>query len=505
MDSSDFTALIGRLERYADDHPKLYSAKVVGIAALGYLPVALAAAATLTAALACVSSLAGERVQGWALLALAIGLLGLIALVRALRVSMPAPEGRAITREEAPQLFAVIDDVLQRTRLGRGATQRAVSLSRVTLDQECGIGLRQIPRWGVFGRYTNHLQLGIPLLAVLSSAELKAVLAHEVGHLCSEHGKFVTWIYRQRRTWQALQRKLESSEHAFERLLASFYDRYVPYFDAYTFVLARNHEYQADQLAAWATDARVLARALVKIELASRFIGEVFWERFYAQLERSREPPYLPYSMMPRALSVAHKEWLRADWLQASLHRFSAEADTHPSLGERLAALDVAPQLPTHTRDGAALALLGLFGRSLLKSYDEEWRAAHADAWRKRHDELKEARWKISQYQNTPEEELKLEDRWEKSLLLLDVGQVHAAVEELRVLIILDPQAAKAQFLLGRLLLESGDEAGLHNLATAAQCDQELLGPAGQLGYGYLIERGRKAEAQRFWERCQAA
>jgi hypothetical protein len=506
MDSSDFSVLVGRLERRADDAPRIYALQVALVAALGYGFIALTIALILVAAFFCLDSLIfQDRIYRSAVLGLLAGCATLVAIARALFVRIEPPSGRAITREEAPELFGVIDDVLQRTAAkGKGKT-RIVRLASVTLDAELNASISQIPRWGVFGGYSNHLQLGVPLLAILSVAELKTVIAHEIGHLGGDHGKFAAWIYRQRRTWQALHRKLAEPQSIFERLLAGFYRRYAPYFNAYTFVLARNHEYQADQVAAWATDARIFGRALIKVDLATRFLTEVFWERFYAQVEKVPQPPYLPFSMLPRALTVAQKEWLRSDWLQSALRRFAAESDTHPGLGERLTALDVGPELPTHAPDKTSLALFGALAPALLKWCDEEWQEANGVAWRKRHDEIKEARWKIAQYTNTPAEELKPTDIWEKSLLLLDVGQQQAAIEELRALVILDPQFAKAHFLLGRLLLEAGDETGLQNLTLAAQRDEELLAPAGQLGFGYLMDRGRKGEAQRFWERCRAA
>lgn len=506
MDSSDFSVLVGRLERQSDDDPRVYAIKVAMIAALGYALIALTAALILVAAYFCIESLVtGERVYKSAVLGIVAGVATLLAIARALYVRLDPPEGRAITREDAPDLFTALDDVLQRTASKHKGKTRIVPLASVTLDSEFNASICQIPRWGVFGNYSNHLQIGIPLLAALNVAELKTVLAHEIGHLGGDHGKFAAWIYRQRRTWHALQRKLAEPSNLFEQALAGFYRWYAPYFNAYTFVLARNHEYQADQLAAWATDARVLGRALVKVDLAGRFLAEIFWPRFYAQVEKTPEPPYLPYSMLPRALSLAQKEWLRKDWLETSLRRFAGESDTHPGLGERLAALDVPAEVPTHTTDKTALSLLGALSSGLLRWCDEEWQATNRDAWRKRHDEIKEARWKIAQYENTPATELKPEDLWEKSLLLLDIGQEDAALEELRALVILDPNSAKAHFLLGRLLLEGGDEKGLQNLTLAAQRDEELLSAAGQLGYGYLMERGRKGEAQRFWERCRAA
>ena len=151
------------------------------------------------------------------------------------------------------------------------------------------------------------------------------------------------------------------------------------------------------------------------------------------------------------------------------------------------------------------MSLLGENAAPIIKEFDEHWREEYVPAWRKRHDAIREARWKISQYENVSETEIKPEDLWEKASLLLDIARGGEAVEALQVLVVREPSMAKAQFLLGRLLLEAADERGLQHLALAVQHDAELLEAVGELGYGYLIQRGRRAEAQRFWDRVQAA
>ena len=200
MDQSDFSILVGRLEREADERPQLYAARVAGVAALGYLALALVGAIILFACYQVVrSQIAEGRPSGW-MMVLGVGAVAtLIAMVRALWVRPDAPSGRPITAEEAPQLFALIDDVARRIE--------GPALATVTINSEFDASIRQIPRWGVFGGYHNHLELGVPLIAALSVDEFTAVLAHEMGHLCGDHGKFSAWIYRQRRTWAALQRK----------------------------------------------------------------------------------------------------------------------------------------------------------------------------------------------------------------------------------------------------------------------------------------------------------
>lgn len=506
MDASDYSALVGRLERRSDESPRLYACQVAIVAACGYALIGAVVLAILACLAWCLYAfIAEDRLSRWCAFGASLGCAGLFAMVRTLIVRVELPAGRRVTREDAPDLFAALDDVLRRMALNKGADIRLIPLASVTLDNEFTMTLHQIPKWGIFGRYSNHLQIGVPLLAVMNVAELKALLAHELGHLGGDDARFAGWIYRQRTTWQALQRKFAEPQNLFGRVFGAFYRAYTPHILAYTFVFARRHEYRADHAAARATNGRVFARALVKYELVGRFLSEIFWPRFFAQVEKIPQPQYPPFAMLPKALAIAQKEWLREDWLQRALQRFTTDNDTHPSLGERVAALKTPPEMPGFAPDATALALCGPMGAQLLKWCDDEWHTDNAVVWRKRHDAIKEARWKISQYENTAAEQLQPTDLWEKALLLLDIGRQGDAVEELRGLVARDPSVARAQFLLGRLLLEEGDEKGLSNLTAAAKEDVELIEPAGHLGYGYLIERGRRGEAQRFWERIQAA
>lgn len=501
MDTSDFSILIGRLEREAERHPRHYLFKAAAVAALAYAPVAIPAFVVLVSlALIVVPLFSGGHPGIFTGLLLLGGIALGVTIVRALWIRIEPPSGSDLTPEEFPAVFAAIDDVVQKmANLHRGKPH-VISIDWVTLDREFGISLRQIPQRGLFGDYTNHLQIGVPLLAALSIAELKTVVAHEIGHLGGARTKLCAWVYRQRPVWHALHERFAEPQGMVLRLLARFYSWYLPYADAYTWVLARDHEFAADRAAARATNARVLARALTKIELMGRFLAEVFWKRLFDQVESVPEPKYLPYGMLPRAFALAQKQWSRRDWLEQGLQRFATHADSHPGLGERLAALDVTPELPTQVPDKSALSLLGERTADVLKTCDDEWCGEYLPMWRKRHDELREVRWKIAQYENAGEAQLQPGDLWEKSQLLLDVGQELDAIETLQLLLGRDEKFAKAHLLLGRLLLDTGNERGLKNLAMAAQHDPQLAEEAEQLGYGYLTQRGRKREAQRFLE-----
>ncbi len=202
MDRSDFSFLVARLERQAAASPGGYAFRVALLAALGYL--ALLVIAVLI--LGCVWLSWHELETGGAfsiklsILAL-VGLVTLVGLVRALWVDLGEPASLRILREDAPKLFETLDELR--------AKMSGVPVHSVYVSNEFNASIMQVPRWGVFGNYRNHLEIGLPLAAALSVEELKAVLAHEMGHLSGSHGKFSAWIYRQRVTWHALSQRFE--------------------------------------------------------------------------------------------------------------------------------------------------------------------------------------------------------------------------------------------------------------------------------------------------------
>jgi Peptidase family M48 len=494
LDSSDFSTLIGRLEREADRRPQLYVAKVAGAAALGYVGPVLVAITILAVCLFIIRSLAsGGSPSAWMMLGGIAGIVTLIAMTRALCVRIAEPDGLQITREEAPGLFARIDDVSARIE--------GAPLASVTITGEFDASIRQIPRWGVFGAYRNHLQLGVPLLIALNAEEITAVLAHEMGHLSRRNPRFSAWIYRQRMVWNLLRQKFSEPANAFDRLLAVFYRWYASWFYAYSFALARNHEYEADHIAAAITTPETLGRALIKLQLTGRFLSEVFWTRFLARVEETPEPPYRPFSLLPRAFKIAEQERSRQRWLTESLHRYAADGDTHPSLADRLAALDVSPHLPAPDTESVGLALLGSIAPRLIHHCDEVWRAENLADWRKRHDEIKEARWKIAQYEQHDSSVLGPQDLWSKAGLLLTVNRDAEAIDTLQLLVAREGAYPDAHLLLGRLLLARSDERGLPHLVAAAEQHVELASTADSIGYTYLLDRGRKGEAMRLRQR----
>jgi hypothetical protein len=496
MDSSDFSTLIGRLEREADTHPQIYRGKVAIAAALGYLIPALFVLVILAAIVSIVIALFTDRTPSiLAAIAILAAAGALIATIRGLQVRIAEPDGLLLTADDAPDLFRLIDVIARKVAVAPLATVR--------INGDFKFGIRQIPRWSVFGGYRNHLHVGAPLLLALSADEFCALLAHEIAHVGGQNRHLGAWIYRLRETWHALRGKFTEPVNALDRVLAFYYSWYAPWFCAYSFAAARTHEYESDQIAAWVTSAPTLGRALIQQELASRFLSDIYWARFLARVEEAPEPPYKPYALLSRAFKISEKEPARQQWLSEALRRYSAEDDTHPSLAERLSAIEVAPQLPAATSTSAALMTLGASAQAAIDHCDDVWRAQNLANWRKRHDQIREARWKIAEYEQQNRSALPPEDLWAMAHVFLTVNREEDAVDCLQQLVARKGTFPDAHMLLAQMLLKYGEEQGLQHLISASEQRAELSETAASIGYTYLLNRGRKAEAMRFAQRIQ--
>ncbi|HTE21250.1 MAG TPA: M48 family metallopeptidase, partial [Armatimonadota bacterium] len=279
MNREQYQALIRRLEEYARRNPGGYRLRVGLLAALGYgyLLFILAILAGLLAVLVLAFTRGGTNFivakLGWVLIVLAA------AIVRAMWVGIPAPSGIELRRDDAPELFGMLDEVR--------AALRTPRFDHVLLTDEFNAAAAQRPRLGVLGWQKNYLMLGLPMMQALSPEELRAIVAHELGHLSGNHARFGGWIYRVEAAWaRLLQRFHEEGNHAailFER----FFNWYVPFFDAYSFVLRRANEYMADECSAEVVGRETTARALFRTEIAGRVLAEHYWPSVYERANRS--------------------------------------------------------------------------------------------------------------------------------------------------------------------------------------------------------------------------
>jgi len=502
MTRERYDALVTRAEQYARLHPMAYRIRLGLLALLGYayiwlmLALILGLLALLVWLARSVSGVAVNALLklGWPLLLLAY------AILRALWVRFPRPDGVEVTRAQAPPLFAMVEELRRRLACPR--------FHHVLLTAEWNAAVAQRPRLGPFGWYENYLQLGLPLMAGLSPDEFRAVLAHEFGHLSRNHGRFGSWIYRIRATWGRLLESLHQTRHHWRGLFEGFLERFAPYFNAYSFVLARSREYEADRIAGELAGRETLGRALVNLELGGALLGRRYWPAVGRLTHKQEEPPDGVVSRLAGAVRAGPAPADAQAWLVEALRRKTGTDDTHPSLSERLAALGVPAAVASGEGAGrfsAAEELLGATPQAVLLELDAAWREQVRAAWRERYVSAKRGRARLQEIEaQTAAGRLPPELAWERIELTLDLHGDAAAEPLLGEVLAANPDHVGANFLLGRILAERGDPAGVAHLERALERDPGCLPIACGLVAAVHEAAGRDDEAARYRARARA-
>lgn len=513
MNRDEFDALVRRREDESRKHPRAFLVRTGALAFLGYAYIL----GVLVLMLSVVALLAGLVVMAPNLLTLKLALIfglgaGAVAwaILRALWIRMPAPEGLALTGADAPELAAMIAEL--QARLG------APAFHRVLVVPEFNAGVVQVPRLGVFGWHRNYLLLGLPLMLALTPEEFRAVLAHEFGHLAGGHGRFGNWLYRLRRTWErAFEEILRRQPGRAAAPLTWFIQRFWPAFNARAFVLGRTNEYEADAVAARLAGAEHLASGLVRIGLGAVTLDEEFWPGIDRLASTQPRPPDDVFSRLADAVSgFVGPDAVRR--LQGCLRVPTGNADTHPSLSDRLGALGCAcpaaeavPPPPLPPEASAAARLLGSALPELLRRSSVDWANQVARAWDERHAETARIRSVLAQEPSVSAPPT-VGELWDKALASIQLGEHAAAAPLLDAVLAMEPGHAGANFHRGRSLVERDDPAGVPFLERAMDADPEAVPAACNLLHGFYARSGRpdllrgvEARVDAHEERRQAA
>ena len=478
---AEYHDLILRLDRLAADAPTRYLWRVglLAVLGIGFIAAAFVAAAGLVigvAALVLVSKKFVLIKVAW------IPLVFAWMILKAMWVRIPPPEGRALVRREAPRLF----DEIEAVRKSVGAQE----IHRVVVTPDFNAAVAQVPRLGLLGWPQNYLMVGLPLMASLTRKEFRAVLAHEFGHLSRHHARFGNWIYRIRQTWYRLLAILEREGSFSTRMFAKFFDWYAPYFNAYSFVLARANEYEADGASARVAGASAAGSALVAVHAKAAYLDSQYWEKLWAGVRDRAEPPSAPFSDLLARCKTLPAEIGKA-YAKVALDAKPDLNDTHPSLAERLQALGVPARTRFDLDRSAADELLGSALAALAVEQDRRWHEQVGPAWRERHAAVAAERKRFEALEGQAAAgDLPLEAAWERARLAESLNGRFAALPLYRQLVERHPDHAPTVYAYGRILVQGGHEQGVAIVENAMALDAG----AEQSGAGLLFEfyRGRK-------------
>ena len=282
--------------------------------------------------------------------------------------SNPMPLGVVLSPELAPSLHDLVNGVAR--------DFAGVRIDALWITGDMNAAVLQRPAKGLYGAMQTHLLIGLPLVHSVSERQLSAILAHEFGHLaCQRQGRHA-WTCHARAWW------FRALDNCIERLplLGHVIDRLTECDVVQAQALCRLEEFEADRAAASSVGAPLLAQTLVEVAARERFLRCDYWVKVMAQCAQRPRPSVRPYrdmgfGMVAGFLPSAERE----DYL---LGDEGAEDGLHPTLSERLDALQEVPVLDSFVEDSVAERHLGDLLASLAWELDRAWWSATRGQWR---------------------------------------------------------------------------------------------------------------------------
>jgi len=356
---------VRRLEAAAAAHPRLYRLRLVLLAVVGDTILTFVRVLPFAAPIALGALFVNNMFIG------AVAILAIVLLIWLMRPGYSV-HGRCVDRQDAPELYAALDDLRAKLDVGPRLDVR--------LDDEANAGAREAR--GLFGVIGNRrvLTIGVPLLALLGETEMRAVIAHEFGHFSRRHGRLGHWLYQAHLGWLSHAQQIDGESSILDRAGASFAESFVPAFNRRAMVWSRRCEYEADADAARAVGGERLVSALARLEAFDDWHRNELPRivRDWQCVEPTPPENYLErmiaaFEQAPRDLLTVSEGSRSGDWL-----------DTHPKLADRAAALGLRPAIASH-EGPAGSVLLGELWTTVAKDYNARWREEQAVAWSAAH------------------------------------------------------------------------------------------------------------------------
>ncbi len=491
----EFDSLIQKIEKRYERRPGALKWRVIRYAILGYCVNAseLVGYSLLIPGIVILYANVADFTSIWpAVIVGAGGFCGMFfgtLLVQRFRFKTPPQKGFELTPKEFPQFFARLEALSRQQDAGR--------FDHVWLTVDCNAGVLETG-FLFLGNSKKHLRIGLPLMEVLSDKELFAVLAHEVAHLSARHSRLSGWLYRLRKSWERSMQVSSQRQRRFS--IASFWGRFWPIFNAYAFVLARQHEYQADHAAAEAFGGDTLASALARTNIAFE-VGQRFWDEHWNRAQTESIPPQHTIEDLCAVLNgpVAPDDFRR--WVAEMLSRETDNTDTHPAYTYRVQKLrsSFSPhrlEVPL-AGPSAAQAILQQRQAEIREAVQKAWTKDASENWKLRFDRNQSLAARLKDIDSAAA--LKTMDAdlaWERAQVVIQLHGLTPAESLLRHTLTLRPNNSQANYALGCLLLQNGDSSGERYLQTCMEQDNDYTVGCLEAMLQSAIQKGDRARVR---------
>ncbi|SNY66025.1 M48 family metallopeptidase [Paractinoplanes atraurantiacus] len=264
-----------------------------------------------------------------------------IGLGKALFAKPGEPEGLLVTPQQAPDLWRLVHD------MAAAAGTRAPD--EIRLIPEVNAAVTEDARLLGLLAGVRRLYLGIPLLQTFTVDQLRSVIAHELGHYSGSHTRLAAITYRGRTALHETLRRL-GTFNVFGWVFKAYGRLYLLVSNAVT----RRQELEADQVS-----VRVAGVAAATSTMRELPVVGAAWNFYFNNyIAYGWELGYAPDDVFGgfRHLYAARTQEL-AKLRDEEPETHTSRWDTHPSAGERIAAMRALPpvQHPADDRPAGGL------------------------------------------------------------------------------------------------------------------------------------------------------
>jgi Zn-dependent protease with chaperone function len=440
---------------------------------------------------------------------------------RGLTLRLPQPAGVRLTATEAPRMFRML--------LELSRTLDVPPVDELIISPERVLEIRRLPRGAglpLCGIGASNLVLiaGLPVLEELSPQHLRALLAHEMAHLATHNRRFGGHVLAFRTRLEVLRQAAEASalDRGFwsrlpDEALADITRGLLQRLVAATFPAVRQHESEADAIAAAIAGREFAAAALLRLRMAGHALNQQFRDDCLRLAETTPEPP--PDLFDRRATTAAGpiSESQVYSWLRGALEQKDNLAESHPPLWDRFRTLgyqlsgmrdfhELLEQVQPHGALGetAARFFLGDTCEALRAGFFREWAKRQARDWRARFEAHEKLRGVAAEWDATGAASLGDPDAlWQVALAIGNTRSWREALPVARRILEIQPDHGDANLLTGQLMIEDGNAAGLDALERAMAASPGFIPLACALAAGFAESGGDKDAAARYRKRAE--
>ena len=488
---------MGRMEAIANTSPALYYIFAWLLAAIGYgylmlFPILAGFAVAFVGYMVSQSSPLHWSTTDWTIALVALCICGLAAwTTRAIALTRPdLPPGRPVTKADFPVLVNHINQLV--------AACNAPALEQIKLTTRFDIEIIRSPVHGFPSSFKHTLMIGLPVMSCMSPAQLKLLLAREIGHLAKCRRQYNRRIIYLRSVWQHYSQEYSHELKPDTLLLRLFFCWYSPFYSLSTAAAVRLEEFVKDRCMLEIAPVELAAETIAVYEVKKRFIENEFWPELNNMAYIQPRPTWLPYSSMDSKITEKLGKEKAQAYYNNETGQYSVADEEKSILHQRMKRLGQDEFIiPEPKPESAAKHFFGNSLKQIQQQMDNIWYLKNKAIWSKRYQQGINEKKQLKHLRDQAARALLSNEEAHRYVLLL---QKYLGPDKSRPLLheILktnshDPHVC---FEIGHLLLKSNDGQGVDALNLAMEMSAELTVECCRQIVKYMVHTGDMNQAQ---------